>query len=148
MQSSATTVDEYLEKIGSEKAAVLFPLIEDVRSVIDDGFEEAMNWGMVSYQVPLSICPKTYNKKPLLYCSLAAQKRHFAIYLMGAYSDSIAHQKIVERYDCLGLKLDMGKCCLRFKNLSGIDREVVKEVVGLYDVDSWIEHYKSCRNRT
>ncbi|MGD1862743.1 MAG: hypothetical protein ACFB0E_22585 [Leptolyngbyaceae cyanobacterium] len=40
IKSSANSVPEYLEEIGPEQAAVLGPLIEDVRSVIHAGFEE------------------------------------------------------------------------------------------------------------
>ena len=84
MKSTVGSVEEYLQEIGPEKRAVLTPVLDDIRSVIHPGFEEVMNWGMISYQVPLSTFPDTYNKQPLLYCSLAAQKRHFAVYLMPA----------------------------------------------------------------
>jgi len=148
MKSSAETVHEYLDEIGPEKAAVVRPLLEDIRSVIHPGFEEVMNWGMISYQVPLSLFPDTYNQKPLLYCSLAAQKHHVALYLMPAYAESTAYDLIVNRYESLGLKLDMGKCCLRLKTLAEVDRGVVKEIVGMYDPQEWISHYRSCRNQT
>ena len=28
---------------------------------LPDGYEEAMNWGMITYQVPLETYPDTYN---------------------------------------------------------------------------------------
>ncbi len=145
MKSAAKTVNDYLKEIGPEKAAVLSPLIDDIRSVIHPGFEECMNWGMISYQVPFTLFPDTYNHQPLLYCALAAQKRHFSIYLMPAYSESSACNRIIERYNAIGLKLDMGKCCLRFKELKGVDRGIVKEVIASYDVEGWIRHYHDCR---
>ncbi len=33
-----------------------------------------MRWGMIAYEVPLSVQPKTYNGQPLMYAGLASQK--------------------------------------------------------------------------
>jgi len=41
-----------------------------------------MNYGMISYEIPLETFPKTYNKKPLQYASLAPQKNYMSLYLM------------------------------------------------------------------
>ncbi|NIR35130.1 MAG: DUF1801 domain-containing protein, partial [Actinobacteria bacterium] len=38
---------------------------------LPDGYEEAMGWGMISYEIPLSRYPDTYNGKPLAYAALA-----------------------------------------------------------------------------
>jgi hypothetical protein len=43
------------------------------------GVEETMNWGMISYEIPLSRYPDTYNAKPLLFAALAAQKNNFSL---------------------------------------------------------------------
>ena len=75
-----------------------------------------MNWGMISYEIPLSVYPDTYNGKPLMYCALAAQKRHNAVYLMNIYADSELERKTggagMRR---AGLKLDRGKCMRAFQ---------------------------------
>jgi len=42
-----------------------------------------MNWGMITYQVPLETYPNTYNGKPLAYAAVASQKNHMAVYLIG-----------------------------------------------------------------
>ena len=54
---------------------------------LPEGYEEAMNWGMITYQVPLETYPDTYNKQPLMYAALASQKNHMAVYLTGIYMD-------------------------------------------------------------
>jgi len=41
-----------------------------------------MNYGMISYEIPLETFPKTYNKKPLQYAALASQKNYMSPYLM------------------------------------------------------------------
>ncbi len=51
------------------------------------GYEEVMNWGMITYQVPLTTYPDTYNGKPLMYAALASQKNHMAVYLTAVYAD-------------------------------------------------------------
>jgi hypothetical protein len=72
MKSAAKTVAEYLAGLPAERRSA----IEAVRRVIlkrlPKGFEEAVNWGMIVYQVPLKTYPDTYNKQPLLYAALAS----------------------------------------------------------------------------
>jgi hypothetical protein len=38
-----------------------------------------MNWGMISWEVPLERYSDTYNGQPLSYAALAAQKSHTAL---------------------------------------------------------------------
>ena len=59
-----------------------------VRKHLPKGYEEAMNWGMITYQVPLKTCPQTYNGQPLIYVALASQKNHMAVHLTGIYSSA------------------------------------------------------------
>ena len=53
MRSSATSVADYLRALPDDRRTAL----ETVRRVINDhlppGYEEAMNWGMITWQVPL-----------------------------------------------------------------------------------------------
>ena len=51
-----------------------------------------MNWGMITYQVPLDRYPDTYNGQPLAYAALASQKNHMAVYLTGIYTDDETRQ--------------------------------------------------------
>lgn len=52
-RSSATTVEEYLDELASERRGQ----IEAVRSVVlenlPDGYTESMNWGMITWEIPL-----------------------------------------------------------------------------------------------
>lgn len=111
-KSAAATVAEYLQELPAERRAV----IEQVRQVILDnlppGYQERMNWGMISYEVPLERYPKTYNKQPLNYAALAAQKNNYTLYLMCAYNGSMQEGWLQEQFAAAGKKLDMGKSCL------------------------------------
>jgi hypothetical protein len=145
--SNATTVEEYLNKLPAERRAV----IEQVRQVILDnlppGYEESMNWGMISYEVPLERYPKTYNKKPLSYVALAAQKNYYSLYLMAAYSGSMQEDWLQEQFDRAGKKLDMGKSCLHFRKLDDLPLDVIAEAVAMASVDDFIAQYEKSRQR-
>ncbi len=97
VQSKATTVEAYLHELEPDRQSVVEAVRRCILENLQDGFVEAMNWGMICYEVPLERFPNTYNKQPLSYCSLAAQKRHYSVYLMCAYTDSV-HLKTESRF--------------------------------------------------
>ena len=145
VQSKAESVEHYLSELEPERRKVIQKVRACVLANLRKGFQEVMNWGMITYEVPLARFPTTYNKKPLLYCALAAQKRYFALYLMNVYSGS-NHLDILEKgYDAAGIKLDMGKCCVRFRNLEGIHLPTIGRVVAACSVQDFIHIYQSCR---
>lgn len=76
VQSNAVTVQAYLAELEPASRNVVAAVLDCLRASIQDGFEETMSWGMIAWEVPLARYSDTYNKKPLFYCALAAQKRH------------------------------------------------------------------------
>lgn len=146
-KSAAATVEEYLAELTTERRAV----IEQVRQVILDnlppGYQESMNWGMISYEVPLERYPKTYNKKPLGYLALAAQKNFYTLYLMAAYAGSMQEGWLQEQFAAAGKKLDMGKSCLHFRTLDDLPMDVIAEAIVMVGVDEFITQYKKSRQR-
>ncbi len=85
MQSDATTVEEYLSGLPDSRREAIQAARNTILENLPKGYEEVMNWGMITYQVPLEIYPDTYNLKPLMYAALASQKNHMALYLTGIY---------------------------------------------------------------
>ncbi|MGI9584813.1 MAG: DUF1801 domain-containing protein, partial [Acidimicrobiia bacterium] len=81
MRSDATSVDQYLAELPDDRRAAIETVRDTILANLPDGYEEAMNWGMITYQVPLATYPDTYNGKPLMYAALASQKHHMAVYL-------------------------------------------------------------------
>ena len=146
-KSAATTVEEYLAELTTERRAV----IEQVRQVILDnlppGYQESMNWGMISYEVPLARYPKTYNKQPLNYAALAAQKNNYTLYLMCAYNGSIQEGWLKEQFAQAGKKLDMGKSCLHFRKLDDLPMDVIAQAIAMVSVDEFIAQYEQSRQR-
>jgi len=146
-KSEATTVAEYLDELPAERRAVVSAVRDAVRRSLPAGYEEAMRWGMISYEVPLARYPVTYNKQPLAYVALAAQKSFYALYLMGAYQDSAQERELREAYARAGKKLDFGKSCLRFKRLDDLELPVVERLVASTTPDELIARYEASRAR-
>ena len=142
--SKASTVPEYLAELPEDRR----PSIEAVRAVILEhlppGYEEAMQYGMISYVVPFSRYPDTYNKQPLAIASLANQKRYMALYLMGVYADD-GESWFQQQWRATGKKLDMGKSCVRFKRLDDVALDVVGAAIARTSVDEFIEQYERSR---
>jgi hypothetical protein len=106
-----------------------------------------MNYGMINYTVPLQRYPDTYNGQPLCYAGLAAQKNHFSLYLLGAYGDPRQVKKIETEFKKRGLKLDMGKSCLRFRKLEDIPLDVVGEMIASTPPADFIKTYEKSRKK-
>lgn len=145
MRSEATTVEQYLADLPDDRRAA----IETVREVIVEnlpvGYVEEMNWGMISYSVPLETYPDTYNGQPLMYAALANQKHHMAVYLTGVYADEDRRDDFLSRYRETGKRLDMGKSCVRFRQIDDLPVELIGDTVAAIDVDTFIEVCEASR---
>ena len=84
---------------------------------------------MITWSVPLEVYPDTYNGQPLCYAALASQKNHMALYLMCLYGSPEQEAWFRQAWAKTGKKLDMGKCCVRFKKLEDVPLEVVGEAI-------------------
>ena len=141
MRSDATTVDEYLAGLPSERRTALAAVRSVILDHLPDGYEEEMRWGMITYEVPLSTLADTYNGKPLMYAALASQKRHMSVYLSGVYADEEARQTFEEAYKATGKRLDMGISCVRFRRLEDLPLDVLGDAISRYEVDRFIDIY-------
>ncbi len=101
-----------------------------------------MNWGMITYEVPLATCPDTYNGKPLMYAALASQKNHMAVYLSGIYSSETGRQEFEAAYKATGKRMDVGKSCVRFKKLDDLPLELIGNTIGSMSVDEFVDLVK------
>jgi Domain of unknown function (DU1801) len=144
MQSKAKTVAEYLDELPADRRAV----IEVVRAVIlknlDKGFQESMQYGGIGYNVPHTLYPPGYHcdpKQPLPFGGLASQKNHMAVYLMSVYGGDEAWFR--QAWGKTGKKLDMGKCCVRFKKLEDVALEVIGEAVKRVSAKAYVEKYEA-----
>ena len=148
MQSKATTVEEYLNELDDNRRAAISTVRDVVLENLPDGYEEMMLFGMITYAVPLSVVPDTYNKQPLMYAALASQKRHMALYLTNVYGDESVENWFRERYLATGKRLDMGKSCVRFRKLDDLPLELVGEAIAKTPVDEFVDIYNRSRENT
>lgn len=145
MQSNAKTVEEYLDTLSPERRAMVEALRSAILKYLPEGYEETMQYGMISYVVPFPRYPKTYNNQPLAVASLASQKNYVSTYLMGIYGDADAEAWLEKAFADAGKRLDMGKSCVRFKKLEDIPADVMGQAVSLLSVNDFIELYESSR---
>jgi hypothetical protein len=111
------------------------------------GYCETMNWGMISYEVPLKRYEKTYNGQPLSYAALAAQKDYCALYLMCHYSDPRHGNALEEAFKAAGKKLNMGKSCIRFREVHDLPLETIGRLIADVSVDDFIAQYEDSRGK-
>ncbi len=145
MQSQAATPADYLAALSEERREVVGAVREVINAHLPTGYAEQMDWGMISWVVPLETCPQTYNGKPLAYAGLASQKQHVSVYLMGLYTDGPELGWFQQQYADRGLKLDMGKSCVRFQRLDQVPLDVLGEVIGMIPVEEYVARYEASR---
>lgn len=143
--SAAATVDAYLAALPPERRAVMAEVRDRIRRRLPEGYVEAMTWGMPTYEVPLARYPETYNKKPLAYLAFAAQKNNYALYLMAVYGGSAQEQALREAAAAMGMKLDMGKCCIRFKRMAQLPWDTIEGLIAELPVDAFIARHEADR---
>jgi len=102
---------------------------------------------MLSYEIPLSRYPDSYNKQPLMYLALAAQKNNYALYLTSVSSDKALMARLATAYKTAGKKLDMGKGCLRFKTLEELPLDVIGDIVASTSVERRIGLSEAARQK-
>ncbi len=147
MQSDAKTVEDYLADLPGGRFDAITQLRQTILERLPDGYEEAMNWGMITYQVPLSTYPDTYNGKPLMYAALASQKNHFAVYLSGIYQDDGKRDNFLEAYKETGKRLDVGQSCVRFRKIDDVPFEVIGDAIAAVPVNEFVSVAKAARKK-
>ncbi|PYO86997.1 MAG: DUF1801 domain-containing protein [Gemmatimonadetes bacterium] len=146
-RSTAQTPDEYLKSLPADRRATIAAVRAVVNKHMPAGYQEAMNWGAITWEVPLSCFPKTPNGQPLCYVSLAAHKNFCTLYLMGAYANSKQFAALKQAFARAGKKFDMGKSCLPFTRGEDLELEAIGEVIASYSPDQWIAVMEQSRRK-
>ena len=145
MKSSAKTVDQYLEELPPERRETIARVRESILRSLPEGYQERMNWGMISYEIPLERYPTTYNRQPLSYVALAAQKSYNGLYLMTVYAHQDRAERLRRAFREAGLKLDMGKACVRFRSVEDLPLDVIEALIAETSPDQYIAEYEASR---
>jgi hypothetical protein len=151
MRSNAKTVAEYLASLPEERRADLSAVRKVILDNLPKGYEECMNYGMIGYVVPHSIYPAGYHcdpKQPMPYACLASQKNYIALYAMTVYGDKATETWLRSAWKAAGKKLDMGKSCIRFKNLEAAPLDVIGQLIARVPVDRYIARIETVVKNT
>lgn len=149
MRSNTPTVAAYLASLPEDRRAAIEAVRAVIRKNLDPDIEEGMQYGMIGYYVPHRVYPAGYHcdpKQPLPYAGLASQKQHLSIYLMGLYGGLGGGETALSgwfraAWAKAGKKLDMGKCCVRFKSLDDVPLEVVGEAIRRVSAAAYVKSY-------
>ncbi len=145
MRSEATTVDQYLTELPDDRREAIETVRETILANLPDGYEETMNWGMITYQVPLATHPDTYNGQPLMYAALASQKNHMAVYLTSVYAIPGKAEAFETAYRATGKRYDMGKSCVRFRTIDDLPLDLIGETIAAVDVETFVSDVEEGR---
>lgn len=143
--STEVTVAGYLASLTPERREVISTVRATILSSLPHGYEEVMQYGMISYVVPFIIFPSTYNNQPLAYCALASQKNYCSLYLSSVYSDPVILNWFTKEFEKAGKKLQMGKSCVRFKKVEDLPLSVISQTIAKTSVEEFIKIYKHSR---
>jgi hypothetical protein len=147
-QSKAKTVAAYLARLSAEHRATIGAVRRVIKRHLPTGYREAMNWGAITYEVPLAKYPTTYNGQPLCYVALAAQKAHLSLYLMAAYGSRALTRRLQDGFRKAGKRLDMGKACIRFRVLDDLALDAIADVIASTPMKQYIAGAEAVRTRT
>lgn len=145
VMSKATSVKEYLDSLPADRRAIVSKLRAVVRKNLPKGYQETMNWGGICYEIPLKRYPVTYNKQPLVYAGLGAQKHYYVLHLLAAYTDSKTRALLEAGFKKAGKKLNMGKSCIRFRKLDDLPLEVIGKLVASMTPAQYIKLFEAAR---
>jgi hypothetical protein len=148
MKSNAKTVKEYINSLPADRKQAIKIVRKVILKNLPKGYEETIQYGMISYVVPLKTFPEGYGGKkdvPLPLACLASQKNYMAVYLMGPYGNKDFDTWFRKAYKATGKKLDMGMGCVRFRKLENLALDVVGQAMAKVSVKEYVTQYKKAR---
>lgn len=146
MKSKAATVKEYLAQLPEDRRGAIEAVRKVIRKNLDKQYDEGMQYGMIGYYVPHRVYPAGYHcdpKEPLPFIGLGSQKNYMSLYLMCLYMDAGDTEWFEKAWAKSGKKLNMGKCCVRFKNIEELALDVIGQLVKRIPARKHIERYEA-----
>jgi uncharacterized protein YdhG (YjbR/CyaY superfamily) len=151
MRNEAISPEEYINGLPEDRREAVNKLRKIIKDNLPDGFQEIISYGMITYAIPHSIYPSGYHvnpKEPLAFISIASQKNYIAFYHMGIYTYPDLLEWFKEEYrKYVKTKLDMGKSCIRFKNINNIPYDLIGELCTKITLEDYLEKYEAALNK-
>lgn len=158
MQSKASTVAAYMAEIPDDRKTAMKAVLDVIRKNVDKDIEEGILYGMIGFYIPHRVFPAGYHcdpKLPLGYIALASQKNYMSLYINWVYhganeggipgpdgGDNQHLKWFRSAWAKSGKKLDMGKCCIRFKKLDDLPLDVIAEAIRRVPTKLALEFYE------
>lgn len=144
VSSKATTVADYLDELPADRRAEIERVRNLINGALPDGYREGMGYGMIVWFIPLERYPDTYNKQPLGYAALAAQKNSNSLYV-SCYMSKERTAQFKAAFAAAGKKLDMGKSCVRFKKADDLALDAIRDEIASLTPDQYIRLHEEAR---
>jgi hypothetical protein len=145
----ASTVTEYLAALPADHRNALNEVRRGINRALPPGYKEGIQFGMISWFVPLSTYPAGYGgnpKVPLPLISVASKKAYMALHMICFYGQPALREWFIAQYGKSGRKLDMGQGCLRFKTLPELALDVVESTLARLPVKEYVAGYQAARD--
>ena len=146
--SHVKTPTQYIASLSADRAKTISTLRAFVNRHIPRGYEECLVWGTISWAIPLSRFPDTYNQQPICYVALSSQKNYCSLYLMGAFWSAPQLAQLKAAFKAAGKKLDMGKCCVHFESPDDLPLAAIGQLISAISSKQWIAMYEQSRMKT
>jgi hypothetical protein len=140
-----TTVAEYLANLPADRHADVSRVRELVNRHMPAGYEEGLDWGAITWSIPLTRLPDTYNGRPLCYVALGTHKSFNTLYLMGVYGDPKRRKQLEDAFKKAGKKMDMGKSCLHFHSADDLPLDAIGTLIAGIPSEKWVAIYQASR---
>lgn len=147
MDTNINLVAAYIASLDDNRKIVMQKLQKLAQQHLPNGFEECISYGMIGYVVPHSLYPNGYHcnpKLPLPFIAFGSLKNSVNIHHMGIYAnENLKNWFELEFSKQSKAKLDIGKGCIRFKNLETIPYDLIGELLTKITPKMWIAEYET-----
>jgi len=148
VSAHAQAIEKYLSALPDDRRTAIEAVRKTVRAHLPRGYEEVFGSSMIFWQVPMSVYPDTYNGLPLMYAALASRKTYMTLYLVSAYASPRVAAELKRGFEKSGKKLDLGKSCVRFKNLDDLALDAIGTAVAAFSVSEFVKHARAAHSKT
>ena len=141
-------VQAYLDTLQGEQRQIVDAVREVIRANLAPEFEEGIQYGMLGYFLPHSVYPDGYHanpKEPLPFTGVGAQKHHVGLYLFCVYTDADVLEWFTRSWRESGMRLDMGKACVRVRKLDEVQLDVIGALFARVSADAFVASYERAR---
>ena len=146
MVAKPKTLKGFLASLTEDRRRAIDALRKVIKKNIDKKFVECFENGAIGYVLPHSVYPNGYHcdpMQPLPFAGIASQKNHIGLYLFCVYVNPKAEKRFREDWLASGKRLDMGKSCVRVKELDDIPLDAVGRVFKSVTAKAFIKSYEA-----